>query len=203
MKKCWKNFLWHIFFGHPYCSNHQNISSVAIARVVCCTSSNLRDTLKCGRKWLFEFNVSKNCTFFRWTNSTGIIDVKIDRSVLEEKLSFHILALFFFSKLDWVSYINSVAKTASTEIGTLIFSPKFLSSEVSLYLYKSTIWPCMEHYCHTWAGVPSGYLEIIDQLQKRICKTVVPSLAAFLKPLAHCRGVSSSSLLYRYYFGRC
>ena len=151
----------------------------------------------------FEFNVRKNCTFFCWTNSTGIIDVKIDKSVLEEKLSFHILALFFFSKLDWVSYINSVAKTASTEIGTLILSPKFLSSEVSLYLYKSTIWPCMEHYCHTWAGARSCYLEIIDQLQKQIFKTVVPSLAAFLEALAHCRGVSSSSLLYRYYFGRC
>ena len=25
-------------------------------------------------------------------------------------------------------------------------------------LYKSTIWPYMEHCCHVWAGAPSYYL---------------------------------------------
>ena len=34
-------------------------------------------------------------------------------SVLEEKLSFKMLGLTFFSKLDWGSYIISIAKTAS------------------------------------------------------------------------------------------
>ena len=45
------------------------------------------------------------------------------------------LWLTFFSKLDWGSYITSVAKTASKKIGTLIHSMKFLSPEVALYLY--------------------------------------------------------------------
>ena len=27
---------------------------------------------------------------------------------------------------------------------------KFLSSQVDLYLYKSTIWPCMGYCCHVW-----------------------------------------------------
>ena len=48
------------------------------------------------------------------------------------------------SKLDWGSYIISIAKTSSKKIGALIRSMKFLSPEVALYLYKSTIWPCME-----------------------------------------------------------
>ena len=30
------------------------------------------------------------------------------------------------------------------------------------------------------------YLELLDKLQKRIWRTVVPSLAASLEPLAHC-----------------
>ena len=38
---------------------------------------------------------------------------------------------------------------------------------------------------------------------KRICRTVCPSLAASLEPLAHRRNVVSLSLFYRYYFGRC
>ena len=80
---------------------------------------------------------------------------------------------------------------------------KFLSPEVALYLYKSTIRPCMKYCCHVQAGAPSCYLELLDKLQKRICRTVGPSLAASLEPLAHHRNVASLSLLYRYYFGRC
>ena len=52
------------------------------------------------------------------------------------------------SKLDWGTYITSVAKTASKKIETLIRSMKFLSPEVALYLYKSTIRACMECCCH-------------------------------------------------------
>ena len=60
----------------------------------------------------------------------------------------------------------------------------------------------MEYCCHVWAGAPSCYLELLDKLQKRICKIVGPSLAASLEPLAHHRNVASLSLFYRYYFGR-
>ena len=79
----------------------------------------------------------------------------MDGSVLEEKSSFKMLGLTFFFKLDWDSYIISIAKTASKKIGALIRSMKFLSPEVALYLYKCTICPCMEYCCHIWAGAPS------------------------------------------------
>ena len=49
------------------------------------------------------------------------------------------VGLTFSSKLDWGSYIISIAKTASKKIRALIRSMKFLSPEVALYLYKSTI----------------------------------------------------------------
>ena len=49
---------------------------------------------------------------------------------------------------------------------------KFRSPEVALYLYKSTIQPCMKYCCHAWAGAPSCYLEMLDKLQKQICRTV-------------------------------
>ena len=88
-------------------------------------------------------------------------------------------------------------------MGALIRSMKFFSPEVSLYLYKSTIYHCMGYCCHVWDGVSSCYLELLDKLQKRICRTVGPSLATSLEPLAHCRNVGSLSLFYRYYFGRC
>ena len=98
-----------------------------------------------GRKWLVDFNAGKSqMVSFDQSNKTGAIDVKIDDSVLEEKSSFKMLGLTFSSKLDWGSYIIPFAKNASIKIGALIFSMKFLSPEVALYLYKSTIHRCME-----------------------------------------------------------
>ena len=61
----------------------------------------------------------------------------------------------------------------------------------------------MEYCCHAWASDPSCYLELLDKLQKRICRTVGPSFAASHEPLAHRRNVASLSLFYRYYFGIC
>ena len=83
------------------------------------------------------------------------------------------LGITFSSKLAWGSYIISIAKTASKK--------------------KSH---------HVWAGASSCYLKLLDKLQKRICRTVGPSLPASLEPLAHRRNVACSSLFQRYYFGR-
>ena len=59
-------------------------------------------------------------------------------------------------------------------------------------------------YCfHVWAGASSCFLELLDKLQKRICKTVGPSLAVSLELLAHRQNVVSLSHFYRYYFDRC
>ena len=149
--------------------------------------SDLRDTVGWGKKWLVDFSALKTqLVSFDQSNNTGAIDVKMDGSVLVEKSSFKMLGLTFSSKLDWASYIMSIAKTASKKIGTLLRSMKFLSPEVVLYLYKSTIHPCIEYCCHVWAGDPSCYLELLDKLQKRICRIVGSSLAASFEPLAHC-----------------
>ena len=82
---------------------------------------------------------------------------------------------------------------------------KFLSPEVALYLYKSVAFYLYksEYCCHVLAGAPSRYLELLDKLQKPICRTIGPSLATSLESLAHCWNLASLSLSYRYYFGRC
>ena len=51
--------------------------------------------------------------------------------------------------------------------------------------------------------VASCYLELLDKLEKRICKTVDSSLATSLELLADRLNVASLSLFCRYYFGRC
>ena len=126
----------------------------------------------------------------------------MDGSVLEEKSSFIMLGLTFSSNLNWGSYIFSFAETASKKIGALIFSMKFLSPAVALYLYKSAIQPCIEYCCRAWAGAPSCYAELLDKSQKWICRTVGSLLAAFLEPSAHRQNKASLRLLSRYYCGR-
>ena len=105
--------------------------------------SGLWDTVDWGKKWHVDFNAWKTqLVLFDWSNNTGSIDVKMDGSVLEENASFKMLKLTFSSELDWGSYIISIANSGSKKI-VLIRFMKFLSPEVALYLYKSTIHPCM------------------------------------------------------------
>ena len=105
--------------------------------------SDLGDTVDWGKKWLVDFKAGKTqLVSFDWSNNNGSIDVKMNGCVLEEKSSIKMLGLTFSSKLDWGSYIISIAKTASKKSGALICSMKFLSPKVVLYLYKSTI--CLE-----------------------------------------------------------
>ena len=118
-------------------------------------------TLDWGKKWPVDFNACKTQLI---SLTSGAIDVKMIVSVFEEKSSFKMLGLSFSSKLDWSSYIFSIAKTASKIIGALICSMKSISPEVVLYLYKSTIQPSMEYCSHVWAGAPSFYLELLDKL---------------------------------------
>ena len=74
------------------------------------------------RKWLVDFSTGKSQLIsFDRSNNTGSIDVKMDGSVLEEKSSFKMLRLPFFSKSEWESYIISIARTASKKMAALIF----------------------------------------------------------------------------------
>ena len=120
--------------------------------------SDLWGTVDWGRKWLVDFNAGKTQLIsFDQSNNTDTTDVKTDEPLLEEKPSFQMLRLTFSTKLDWGSYIIPFAKSAAMKIGALIFSMKFLSPEVALYLYKSTIHLCMEYWCHIWVGTQSCY----------------------------------------------
>ena len=54
------------------------------------------------------------------------------------------------------------------------------SPEVALYLYKSTIRPCMEYCCHVWAGSPSCYLDMLDKLRSGYVGLLVQHLQPLL-----------------------
>ena len=79
-----------------------------------------------GKNWLVDFNAGKNQLIsFDWSNNNDSIDVKMGGSILQEKSSFKMLGLTFSSKLNWGSYIISIAKTASKKIGALFYEISF------------------------------------------------------------------------------
>ena len=83
-------------------------------------------------------------------------DVKMDGSLLEQKSSFEILGLAFSSKLDWGSYIISIANTASKKIGALIPFVEFLSPEVAHCIFINL------SYAHVWTNVvTSGLVALV------------------------------------------
>ena len=58
--------------------------------------SDLRDAVDCGRKRLVDFSAGKTRLVWFDRSSNTAIDVEMDGSVLEEKLSFKMLRLSFF-----------------------------------------------------------------------------------------------------------
>lgn len=74
------------------------------------------------------------------------------------------LALSLSFKLDWGSKIVSISQSVPKKIIALIHSVKFASFEVTLYLYKSSNWPCIEYYCHVRACAPTRYKDMLDYL---------------------------------------
>ena len=86
--------------------------------------SYLQDPVDQGSKWLVDFNAGKTqLVSFDWSNNTDAIYVKMDGFVLEE---------------------NGTLKLSLSLKLPLICSMNFLSPEVALCLYKSTIRPRME-----------------------------------------------------------
>ena len=62
--------------------------------------SDIQDPVDWGKKWLVDFNAGKTQVVqIGGSNNTGSIDLKMDESVLEEKLSFQMVELTFSSKL--------------------------------------------------------------------------------------------------------
>ena len=78
---------------------------------------------------------------------------------------------------------------------------KFLFSDVAFYLYKAALRTCIECCCYVRAGYSSYYLDIWSKLQKWICRTIGPSIAATLETLAYCQSVVRLSFFYRSYLG--
>ena len=93
--------------------------------------------------------------------------------------------------MDWKPYIQSIAKVASRKVGSLYRAPYFLTPESILYMYKSTIRPCIEYCSRIWGGAPRSHgLDLLHRVQNRVVSFVGSGLAAGLQALSHKRDVA-------------
>ena len=79
----------------------------------------------------------------------------MDGSVLEQKSRFKMLELTFSSKLDWGSYIISIAKSASKKIETLIlpYGLAWNTFVISGLVLLVATWICWINYKNGYAGL--------------------------------------------------
>ena len=163
------------------------------SHLICCNNQNwnlnlIYETLDWGRNWIVGFNAEKTQLLsFDRSNNTGATDVKWMGLFLRKNHLLKMLGLTFSSKVDWGSYIISIAKTASEKIGAFISSMKFLLLRL-FSIYKSAIRSWMEYCCHVWAGGSSS-------CKNRYAVLLVPNLLPLLNSLAHRRNAASLWML--------
>ena len=145
-----------IVIRHLICGSNQN----------CLLTLNLiYETLQTGAgSGLLILMLKKQLILYDWSNNTVAIDVKMDKSVLEEKSSFKMLG-FTFSGLGLL--IISIVKTASKNIGALISSMKFLLSLLCVSISLT--------YGHAWNTVVMSGLIVCMRVST--LKNTTPSLS--------------------------
>ena len=100
--------------------------------------------------------------------------------------------------------MDSKPYSSSKKVGYLYRAQHFLTPESFLYMYKFIIRPCMEYCSHIWGGAPrSCGLDLLDRVKKRVVSLVGSGFSSDLQAMSHRRDVSSLSLFYKYYYGKC
>ena len=111
----------------------------------------------------------------------------------------HLLSCWsWFSLLNWIGALtlSLLLKLPPRKLEPwCVLWSFFLLRFFCTYLYKSTIRPCMEYCCHVWAGTPISYLELLNKLQKLICRTVGQSLSTSVGSLVQYQNVGFSKHL--------
>ena len=116
---------------------------------------------------------------------------------LPEETSFRLLVLTFTRSMDRNPCIQSIAKAASRKVGSLYRAQHFLIPESIMYLYKSTIWPCMEYCSHIWGDAPRSHgLDLLDRVQKWVVSLVCSGLSSYLQALSPGNDPLSLRILY-------
>ena len=173
-----------------------------IGRLLCCSSlswlleSGLLETVSCSQKGSVTFSVVKiQLVLFDRSNNSGTVNIKMNRSLFDEKPSLRMLGFSISSKLDWVLLL-SLLLNCFQEHWRLDTFHEALSFRVGLYLYITTILFYMDNCGHVSGGALICNWEMMkDKLQKQLRRADGLTLADSHKSLVSHRNLTSQSLL--------
>ncbi|CAH2097689.1 unnamed protein product [Euphydryas editha] len=116
-----------------------------------------------------------------------------------------LLGIDLSSKLNFGSYIESRAKTASKKLGILSKVRHYFTPDQLLRLYTAQVRSCMEYCCHLWDGSARYQLEALEAIDRRARKLIGDEMLTSrqLQSLEHRRLVASLCVFYRLHFGEC
>ena len=144
--------------------------------------SNIRGTVGWGKKRLAHFETEKSeVVLLDRSNNSVAIDMWMDGFILEKN---DLLRYWSnLSKLNWIrTLILTIAKTVSKKIESLISCLKFLCLEIVLLQRYHTTWYGKLFSCLCWCIKVLYSWNILDKLQKRVCRTVAISLISLMNP---------------------
>ena len=126
---------------------------------------NLNMTFETGTTSVFLILMQEKSTFFDWSNYSGTIDMK------KEKSSFQMLGLSSSSELDWGSCTVFIANTTFKKICAFMCSIRFFLLRF-LFISKDLSYS---------SQLLLGYVDMLNKLQRQVFGTVFPVLAASLE----------------------
>ena len=177
---------------------HRNISASLL-------SNDLTVIEKWGEDNLVSFNQSKmKQAVISRKHNQNFPAVFMNGDELDTTVSFTQLGLSLSSNLIWKTYIHSLTKHASQNLGFLARACGFFSSSHLLSIYKSKICPSLEYCSHVWGIAPKSTLCLLDKVQSKSIRLINNrNLTKSLQPLSHRRLVGDLSIFYRYFNGHC
>lgn len=115
---------------------------------------------------------------------------------LQENNSQCFLWITFCADMKWKACIKAVAKSAARKVESLCLARQFFSLELVLPIYKSSTHLCIVYFCHIWSAAIATYLEILDEIQMRICNVIGLDLASQIQLLSHWLNIAPLCLFY-------
>lgn len=122
---------------------------------------------------------------------------------IESQCYVWLLGLNFTPTLKYNSYIHVIAIDVTRMVGSLNHSRKYINPAVRLYLYKHQIRLRREYCYHICVSTTLFWLSSLDRINKQLCNFLGNEFIFTLWLLSQRQNVSSFSLFYCYYNGRC
>ena len=142
----------------------------------------MNNDLLCVHTWLLANKLSLNSskTEFilislnhRLKNLTNQPNIKIDQDKIKQVHHSRLLGVEVDEKLSWNKHVESVAKKATSGVGTLRRIRDFVRRETLISIYNALVRPHFEYCSEVWDTLGIGLSTRLQKLQNRAARVIM------------------------------